>query len=117
NVGLYAFDVAWLRRALAEVRPSAVTGELYLPALVGIARADRRPVAVYDIEDDGTLMGVNDRMELAATEMDMRWRINERLMQAGVTMTSPGSTYVDATVELAEDVTLEPNVVLRGMTR
>ncbi|MGZ6340422.1 MAG: DapH/DapD/GlmU-related protein, partial [Candidatus Limnocylindrales bacterium] len=43
--------------------------------------------------------------------------INERHMQAGVTMQDPASAYVEATVELAPDVTLEPGVVLRGRTR
>jgi bifunctional UDP-N-acetylglucosamine pyrophosphorylase/glucosamine-1-phosphate N-acetyltransferase len=34
-----------------------------------------------------------------------------------VTMRDPSTVYVDATVELAQDVTLEPNVILRGRTR
>ena len=38
-------------------------------------------------------------------------------MLAGVTMVDPSRTYVDATVELARDVVLEPGVVLRGSTR
>ena len=41
NVGLYAFDVAWLRQRLPDIPPSPVTGELYLPLLVAFARADR----------------------------------------------------------------------------
>jgi len=40
--------------------------------------------------------------------------INEAHMMAGVTMIDPSQTYVDASVELASDVTLEPNVILRG---
>ena len=43
--------------------------------------------------------------------------INEAHMMAGVTMIDPNQTYVDASVELASDVTLEPNVILRGSTR
>ena len=35
NAGLYAFDVAWLRRRIADLRPSPATGELYLTELVG----------------------------------------------------------------------------------
>jgi bifunctional UDP-N-acetylglucosamine pyrophosphorylase/glucosamine-1-phosphate N-acetyltransferase len=38
-------------------------------------------------------------------------------MRAGVTMRDPSTAYIDATVELARDVTLEPNVILRGRTR
>ena len=31
NAGLYAFDAEWLRRRIGDVKPSPVTGELYLP--------------------------------------------------------------------------------------
>ncbi len=37
-------------------------------------------------------------------------------MQAGVTMRDPSTVYLDASVSLTEDVTLEPNVILRGRT-
>jgi bifunctional UDP-N-acetylglucosamine pyrophosphorylase/glucosamine-1-phosphate N-acetyltransferase len=117
NAGVYAFDGAWLRSRISEVKPSPVTGEFYLPALVSLAHEDRRPVVSLEVEDDGTLAGVNDRVQLAQAEADLRLAINERHMLAGVTMVDPSRAYVDATVELAPDVVLEPDVILRGRTR
>jgi bifunctional UDP-N-acetylglucosamine pyrophosphorylase/glucosamine-1-phosphate N-acetyltransferase len=46
----------------------------------------------------------------------MRRRILEGHMRAGVTIVDPSATYVDASVELATDVTIEPGVILRGRT-
>ena len=40
NAGLYAFEAAWLRRRIGDLRPSPVTGELYLTDLVRFARED-----------------------------------------------------------------------------
>jgi bifunctional UDP-N-acetylglucosamine pyrophosphorylase/glucosamine-1-phosphate N-acetyltransferase len=117
NVGIYAFDVEWLRRRLPDVPPSPVSGEFYLTHLIELARADQLPVAALMLEDDGTLLGINDRVQLAETELDMRARINERHMRAGVTMLDPGSIRVDSTVEIAEDVILEGGVTLVGTTR
>jgi bifunctional UDP-N-acetylglucosamine pyrophosphorylase/glucosamine-1-phosphate N-acetyltransferase len=94
-----------------------VTGELYLPELIPLARADDRPVATLEVDDDGTLLGINDRAQLADAELEMRLRINERHMRAGVTMIDPATTYVDGGVEIGEDVTIEPGVILRGSTR
>jgi bifunctional UDP-N-acetylglucosamine pyrophosphorylase/glucosamine-1-phosphate N-acetyltransferase len=68
------------------------------------------------VEDDGRLLGINDRAELAQAEWDLRTRINGDHMRAGVTMRDPSTVYVDATVTLAADVTVEPNVILRGTT-
>ena len=46
----------------------------------------------------------------------MRVDLNDRWMRAGVTMLDPSTVYLDHAVELAQDVVLEPNVVLRGAT-
>lgn len=117
NAGLYAIDAAWLRRRIGDLRPSPATGELYLTDLVRFAREDGRLVAVLDVDDDGRLTGINDRAQLARAEWDMRVEVNDRWMRAGVTMTDPSTVYLDHGVELAEDVILEPNVILRGATR
>ena len=117
NAGVYVFDGPWLRGRIGDVQASPVSGEFYLPALVVLAREDRRPIVSLEVEDDGTLAGINDRAQLAEAELDLRMAINEAHMMAGVTMIDPSQTYVDASVELASDVTLEPNVILRGSTR
>jgi bifunctional UDP-N-acetylglucosamine pyrophosphorylase/glucosamine-1-phosphate N-acetyltransferase len=117
NAGIYAFDVAWLRGRIGDLRPSSATGELYLTELVALARADGRPAATVEVGDDGTLGGINDRAELAEATYRLRERINGAHLLAGVTMHDPSTAYVDAGVEIEEDVVLEPNVILRGRTR
>jgi bifunctional UDP-N-acetylglucosamine pyrophosphorylase/glucosamine-1-phosphate N-acetyltransferase len=116
NTGIYVIEVAWLRRRIADLRPSPATGELYLTDLLALARADERSIATVAVGDDGSLLGINDRAELAEATYRLRERINERHLLAGVTMLDPTTAYVDADVELAADVVLEPNVVLRGRT-
>jgi bifunctional UDP-N-acetylglucosamine pyrophosphorylase / glucosamine-1-phosphate N-acetyltransferase len=117
NAGLYAFDAAWLRGRIGDLRPSPATGELYLTELVELARADGRKVTSYELEDDLELLGVDDRVQLATAEAELRWRIVEGHLLGGVTMEDPTSVFVDADVEIEPDVTLGPNVILRGRTR
>ncbi|MGA3030142.1 MAG: bifunctional UDP-N-acetylglucosamine diphosphorylase/glucosamine-1-phosphate N-acetyltransferase GlmU [Candidatus Limnocylindrales bacterium] len=117
NAGVYAFDGAWLRRRIGDVKASPVSGEFYLPEVVSLAREDRRAVVSLEVEDDGSLAGINDRSQLAEAELELRMVINERHMLAGVTIVDPIRTYIDASVELAPDVVLEPGVILRGKTR
>ena len=117
NAGLYAFDAAWLRRRIAGLEPSPVTGEVYLTDLVRFAREDGRIVIAVGFEDDGRFDGINDRSQLAAAEWSLRVRLNEAHMRNGVTMRDPSTVYLDWGVELGSDVTLEPNVILRGATR
>ncbi len=117
NAGLYAFDASWLRRRIGSLVPSVATGELYLTDLIRLAREDGRIVAAVGFEDDGRFDGINDRSQLAAAEWNLRVRLNESHMRAGVTMRDPSTVYLDWAVELAPDVTLEPNIVMRGATR
>ena len=116
NAGLYAFDAGWLRRRIGALTPSASTGELYLTDLVRLAREDGRIVSAVGFEDDGRFDGINDRSQLAAAEWTMRVRLNEAHMRNGVTMRDPSTVYLDWTVDLGPDVTLELNVILRGAT-
>ena len=117
NAGLYAFDAAWLRAAIGRLTPSPATGEYYVTQLVDLAVADGRAVVAHEAPDDGALDGINDRAQLAEATAMLRERINLAWLRAGVTMHDPATAYVDADVELARDVTLEPNVILRGRTR
>ncbi len=116
NAGVYAFDAAWLRRRIGALTTSAATGELYLTDLVALAREDGRLVSAVAFDDDGRFGGINDRAQLAASEWNLRVRLNEAHMRAGVTMRDPSTAYLDWSVELGADVTLEANVILRGAT-
>ena len=117
NAGLYAFDAAWLRGRIGDLRPSPASGEVYLTDLVALARSDGRKVTALEVEDEMELAGINDRVQLATAEADLRWRILEGHLLAGVTMQDPTTVFIDAVVELGQDVVIEPNVILRGRTR
>jgi bifunctional UDP-N-acetylglucosamine pyrophosphorylase/glucosamine-1-phosphate N-acetyltransferase len=71
-------------------------------------------VAAVAVDDAADTQGVNDRLQLASAEAELRRRTNEAWMSRGVTMVDPARTYVDATVELAPDVTLFPGTMLQG---
>jgi bifunctional N-acetylglucosamine-1-phosphate-uridyltransferase/glucosamine-1-phosphate-acetyltransferase GlmU-like protein len=86
----------WLRTRIGDLTTSKATGERYLTELVAMARADERRVVPVEIDDEMELAGVNDRVQLATLEADLRWRILERHLLAGVTMQDPTTTFVDA---------------------
>jgi bifunctional UDP-N-acetylglucosamine pyrophosphorylase / glucosamine-1-phosphate N-acetyltransferase len=116
NLGAYAVDLAWLRKMVPRLRANE-TGEIFLTDLVALAVAEGARVAAYCAEDTDEAMGVNTRVELAAAEDVVRRRIRERHMLAGVTFHDPGSSLVDADVEIAPDVVIEHGTVLEGKTR
>lgn len=120
NGGLYAFDVAWLKAALPRLTKSPTTGELYLTQLVELAVADGRPAIAVDQPDESDwaseLAGINDRADLAEIQLYLQYTILQQLMEEGVTIHDPGAVTIEAEVKIAQDVTIEANVVLRGRT-
>ena len=116
NLGAYAADLVWLRSAVARLRPNA-TGEIFLTDLVALAVADGKRVAAHRAPDADEGRGVNTRIELAAVEDVLRRRIRERHMLAGVTFHDPGSSLVDAEVEIAPDAVIERGSILEGKTK
>jgi bifunctional UDP-N-acetylglucosamine pyrophosphorylase / glucosamine-1-phosphate N-acetyltransferase len=117
NAALYAFDGRWVRSRIGTVAPSPATGEYYLPELVGMAHAEGGLVVALRVPDRRELAGINDRVQLAEAEAELQRRIVEAHMRAGVTMLDPSSVRIEAGVEIAADVVLEPGVVLQGHTR
>ncbi|HEY3894653.1 MAG TPA: bifunctional UDP-N-acetylglucosamine diphosphorylase/glucosamine-1-phosphate N-acetyltransferase GlmU [Pseudonocardiaceae bacterium] len=116
NAGVYAFDATALRTALDRLAPANSQGELYLTDVLSLARERGLPVGAHRCDDPWLIAGVNDRVQLAAVGAELNRRLLERWMRAGVTVTDPGSVWLDADVQLAPDVVLHPGVQLRSGT-
>ncbi len=116
NSGMYAFDAGRLVDALAGLNTDNAQGEEYLTDVVGILRSDDVVVSASLCQDPSEILGVNDRVQLAEAAGLMRDRINEGWMRDGVAMLDPTSVWLDVDVELAADVTIRPQVTLRGPT-
>jgi bifunctional UDP-N-acetylglucosamine pyrophosphorylase / glucosamine-1-phosphate N-acetyltransferase len=116
NAGTYAFQAGPLATALRGLSNDNAQGEYYLTDVFSLMRESGHSVAGHPTEDFAVTMGVNNRVELAAAEAEGRRRILERHMLAGVTVVDPGTTWVDAGVEIAADARIEPGTSLRGAT-
>ncbi|MDR7081304.1 bifunctional UDP-N-acetylglucosamine pyrophosphorylase/glucosamine-1-phosphate N-acetyltransferase [Arthrobacter ginsengisoli] len=116
NSGIYAFDAAVLRDALAHVTTDNAQGEKYLTDVLGLARAAGGRVAAVVTEDRWQVEGANDRVQLSALGAELNRRTVEAWMRAGVTVVDPATTWIDATVTLETDVRLLPNIQLHGTT-
>src|SRR6266516_3464630 len=117
NSSIYVFQAEQLWPVLELLEPHNVQGELYLTDTIALLVGAGQSVAVHCAPDPREAEGVNTRAELAAAAAVLRDRINERHMDAGVTIVDPATTWVEPTVELEPDVTIQPFTVLRGATR
>jgi bifunctional UDP-N-acetylglucosamine pyrophosphorylase / glucosamine-1-phosphate N-acetyltransferase len=110
NAGVLCAASADMTRWLEAVRADNAKGEYYLTDVVASARSDSEQVVAVEAPAE-ELSGINSRAELAAAEAVVQSRLRAAAMDAGVTMTDPGSVFLCADTELAPDVTIEPNVM------
>ncbi|AWT34839.1 bifunctional protein GlmU [Deinococcus arenae] len=116
NSGVYLMD-ARARELSARITNDNASGEYYLTDLLGLYRAEGAEVHAFKLTDPSEVMGANDRTGLAEAEGIIRARLTHEHMRAGVTIHLPETVYIEDTVQLGRDVTLEPGVILRGQTR
>jgi bifunctional UDP-N-acetylglucosamine pyrophosphorylase/glucosamine-1-phosphate N-acetyltransferase len=116
NTSVYCFDAARLWTALSQVRADNDPGEYYLTDVIAIlGRAGARVEAV-PVPDATEALGVNDRRQLAAVAAIRRRQILDRLMESGVTILDPASTYIDDTVLIGPDTVVYPHAIVEGAT-
>lgn len=116
NSGVYVFDSQ--ASALAKnITNSNAAGEYYLTDLLGLYRQGGAAVRAFKLADPDEVLGANDRVGLAELERIVRQRINELHLRSGVSIPAPDTVFIEDTVTIGRDVTIEPGVILRGQTR
>jgi bifunctional UDP-N-acetylglucosamine pyrophosphorylase/glucosamine-1-phosphate N-acetyltransferase len=114
NTGTYCADWKALAGALEKVRPDNDQGEYYLTDAVRLLLEDGSTVAARIHPDAAEALGVNGRSQLARVHGIMNHRLLEQLMDSGVTVLDPASTWVAASVKVGADTVLHPGVQLEG---
>ena len=116
NTGIYMAQADILNEFLPQIQSRNAAGEFYLTDVVSLAvEAGHRVDAI--VTSSRLSFGVNTQEELAmATEHAFAKKVSQ-LMENGVIVMDPKTTYVEETVEVASGTTLFPNVFLRGATR
>jgi bifunctional UDP-N-acetylglucosamine pyrophosphorylase / glucosamine-1-phosphate N-acetyltransferase len=117
NTGIFVFAPDALRGALPRLSADNAQGELYLPQVLDLLRADGATVAAHVVEDQRLVLGVNDRVALARVRGLAQAAIHERHMLAGVTIVDPVATVIDVDVQIGQDTVIEPFSTIRGSTR
>ena len=116
NAGCYAFDGALLAAHIGEVGNDNAQHEYYLPDMVEILRGHGHATTIVHCEDYREGLGANNRAQLAELTHLAQERINERLMDEGVTMLDPRTVWVGPDVTVGRDTVLLPMTMLWGKT-
>ena len=117
NTGQYCFDADLFWKHIDEIRDDNPAHEYYLTDMIAILIGAGHKVEPFPVKDASELLGINNRVELAAVDAIFRSRKVHELMMAGVTIEKPETVTVDAGVTVGIDTVIESCVRLLGKTK
>jgi bifunctional UDP-N-acetylglucosamine pyrophosphorylase/glucosamine-1-phosphate N-acetyltransferase len=116
NAGVYSFDAAAFWSHVHQIRPDNPAREYYLTDMIAILIRAGRRVEAHKVADSSELLGINNRIELAAADRIFRERKVRELMLAGVTIEKPETVTIDAGVRIGADTVIGPFAQITGDT-
>lgn len=117
NTGVYCFKAQKLFAALKEISPANSQGEYYLTDVLGLLRQDGEKVGAVIAVNPHEMAGINNRIQLAGAEKELRLRMLHQLMMDGVTIIDPQNTYIDRGVMIGPDSVVLPGTIIEGNCR
>lgn len=114
NPSYYLFNNQVLFDAVEQVQPDSVKNEYYLTDAVSrIIATGHKVVAVTAVRPEEAV-GVNSRTQLSVASKIMQRRIQQELMDHGVTIVDPDNTWIDARAKIGQDTVIEPFTYIHG---
>jgi len=114
NPSCYVFELPGLWDALDQLDTGNAQGEYYLTDAPQLLQAmGRRVVALPCLEPDD-ILGVNTRQHLAQAHAILQGRIQDTLMEEGVSIVDPRNTYIDGRASIGRDSVIYPFSVITG---
>lgn len=117
NVGIYCFRADLFWKHVGELQPNNPAREYYLTDMVDILIRAGYKIDTYRAENPSELLGINNRVELAAADRRFRERKVREMMLAGVTIEKPETVSIDDAVSIGIDTVIEPFAQILGNTK
>lgn len=116
NLALYIIKRELLDIYLPMLKTENAQKEYYLTDIIALMVRNNLKINAYICEDPQTSRGVNSRGDLAELNDIVKERKNRELMQSGVTIIDPKSTFIEEDVQIGIDTVIYPFTFIEGRT-
>lgn len=117
NTGIYCIDNQELFSIIDQVGCNNSQGEFYLTDIIDILVRNGKVVGAIQANNADSTIGINSRKQLAMVESIMRERTLDRLMEQGVTIISPETTFIAEDAQIGMDTTIYPYTYIEAGCR
>ena len=113
NAGIYIVQTQILYELLPQLSAKSQT-EIYLTDLIPLFQQKAKKNVLGICMDEDVAYGVNSQQELAKATHKAFQRKNQALMDAGVILIDPHTTYIEDDVTIDVASVIHPNVFIKG---
>lgn len=114
NTGIMVVAARHLKHWVAALDNNNAQGEYYLTDIVALAANDSVRVQAVRAAEAATLLGINDKRQLADAERAFQRARADELMALGATLADPARIDVRGPITLGRDVFIDVNAVFEG---
>ena len=117
NVGVYLLNWAKIKPAFAQLTTNNAQGEYYLTDIISWGKKNNLNVHAFILENSDESYGINSRKDLAYATKIMNERKLNSLMDNGVTIVDPSSTWISEDTEIGADTIIYPSTYIEGKNK
>lgn len=114
NSGVYCLNWKTISAAFANLRNNNAQGEYYLTDIIKWAVDKNLNVEAFVLENKDEIFGINSKVQLAEATKLMNNRTVTKLMESGVQIVDPESTFISPETTIGADTLVLPNVYISG---
>lgn len=114
NPSIYLIPANFLREHLPKINNQNAQKEFYLTDLIAAAALESKQIFTAHPNHVEEILGINDKLQLAAMERVYQRQHAEQLLRQGVTLADPARVDIRGEIIVGRDVFIDINVVLEG---
>ncbi|WP_068268110.1 bifunctional UDP-N-acetylglucosamine diphosphorylase/glucosamine-1-phosphate N-acetyltransferase GlmU [Caviibacter abscessus] len=116
NIGVYIFNNNALLNIIDKIDNNNLKNEYYLTDAIKLLHNNGYKVDSMLLDDVNEMLGVNSKQDLAIASNILRHRKLNSLMEDGVIIIDPNTTYIEDDVIIGKDSVIYPNTIITGNT-
>lgn len=114
NAGIYCLNWQKIKPAFKNLKCNNAQGEYYLTDIVSWAVKEGLKAQSFILKNNEEIFGINSKTHLAEATKFLNTKTINKLLEDGVTIVDPQSTFISPETTIGADTTILPNVYITG---
>ncbi len=114
NAGIYCLNWAKIKDAFSQLTSNNAQGEYYLTDIIAWGKQKNLNVNAFILNNSDEIYGINSRKNLAEATRIINKRKLDELMDSGVTIVDPSSTWISEDTQIGTDSIIYPSTYIEG---